>query len=73
MSVNTNRETWKVSLWLEGDQGLYEWAREYEGGSDLENGFIGLLEVSPDLALTIVKDLLGPVDWDEILEALKAE
>lgn len=66
-------ETHKISLWIENDEGLYNMAREHEDGSGLEDSFLELLEQSPEFALAIVKDLLGPVDWDAILESVKAE
>jgi hypothetical protein len=68
-----NTATWKISLWIENDEGLYEGARMCADGNSLEEWFIDLCESNNDFATQILLDLLGPVDWDEIYERVTEE
>jgi hypothetical protein len=68
-----NTATWKISLWIENDQGLYNGARECADGDSLEEWFLGLCEPSNGFAMDILLDLLGSVDWNDIYERVTAE
>jgi hypothetical protein len=68
-----NNATWKIGLWLENDEAMYDGARECADGDNLEEWFIDLCEMSPAFAMQILLDLLGPVDWNEIYERVTEE
>lgn len=64
--------TFKVSLWLNNDQGLYESAREVSEARDLQDWLLELVnpEGSDSFTFLLLADLLGTVDWDEVYDDL---
>lgn len=64
--------TWKVSLWLNNDQDLYESAREVSEAGDLQDWLLELVnpEGSDSFTLLLLADLLGTVDWYEVYDDL---
>lgn len=82
----TNTATYKISLWVMNDEGLYEGARETiasdmrEGnvwcaGTALSDYFETVMDESTvnEFAWTILSDLMGSVDWNEIAESVWGE
>lgn len=66
--------TWKISLWLCNDQGVYNYMRsEMSAGESAESAFYELFtDETPDsMAKSMFLDLLGLVDWYEIESDLK--
>jgi hypothetical protein len=79
----TNIATYKISLWVMNDEGLYEGAREtiasdmregnvWDAGMALSDYFETVMDESTvnDFAWTILSDLMGSVDWNEIAESV---
>lgn len=91
MSYNgwSNYETWVVSLWMDNDEGSYDYARELAGevigDEDFAYPRVTLAdrlkdwheESLPELEASVWSDLLGKafgnVDWLEIADSLLSE
>lgn len=71
--MEQGRETHKISLWVENDEGLYNMTRGCTDGDELENQFIDLCEHHREFAMQILLDLLGPVDWQDVWERVRNE
>lgn len=85
----SNYETWNVALWLDNDQGSYEWVREMaREASDRDRyrepipALADAIEeyvkdAAPDLGASMFSDLLtaalSEVDWREIAEHVLGE
>jgi len=78
----TNYETWNVALWLDNDEGTYNYVREMAGESANEYDLAVQLqafveEMAPELDASMFADLLGAalsnVEWSEIARNILSE
>jgi hypothetical protein len=73
-----NAATYKVSLWLQNDQGFWEMFKN-QGAEEIQEGFEELLESGltreqrESFPHQLLLDLLGSVDWYEIRECMREE
>lgn len=68
--------TWKVSLWLCNDQGVYEDLRAFlRDDTSMEEAFYLIVfdQMEDSMGKDIFRDLLGLVDWNEIESDLKGD
>ena len=65
--------TWKISLWLNNDQDLYNEAREnlYRLADWFGETFVD--PIDNQLSRLMYQDLLGLVDWDEVASDLRTD
>ena len=64
-----NYSTWNVSLWIQNDEGLYEWAREYR-----HHGYEAFAEILSEIGSQITPDGVSwthpELDTDELNEMM---
>jgi hypothetical protein len=68
--------TWKVSFWLNNDQGVYEMFRDtlHNGGSVADEFYdVFVVPIPEGLGKDVFIDLLSDVDWDEVESDLKGD
>jgi hypothetical protein len=77
MASEYGSATWKISLWLNNDQGTYEMFRDsFRYGGTAESTFYDyFVDTLPadSMARDMFVDLLGLVDWDEVESDLKGD
>ncbi len=76
MASEYGSATWKVSLWLNNDQGVYEMFRDtlHNGGSVEDEFFdVFVLPLPEGMAKDMFIDLLDAVYWEEVESDLKGD
>ena len=67
----TNYETWNVALWIQNDEGLYKWAKEYRHlNTPYESFYLTLMECDIMATPDGVKWDDANVDFDELDEMM---
>jgi hypothetical protein len=76
-----NAATYKVSLWLQNDEGFWDLFKNQDGDT-IRDGVEDVIEMTFDnqresqresFAYLLLLDLLGSVDWEAVAEGMREE
>ena len=73
----TNRNSWRVSLWIKNDEGLLEQAETFKSDDELKEWFYEITDeafrndIDGAFAMDFIRVDLSDVDWKEIKESLE--